>query len=209
MNKKMTRLALGGKWGGRGESGSIADFAAAAAKFPLFAAVGDATTQKREVAAFLGNVSLETNDLQFTDEVNQATTPYCMSSAQYPCADGQSYHGRGPLQISWNYNYGAAATVLGEPLLANPSLVSSNGKVAWETAIWFWMTITAGGRTAHTVMVQNAGFGLTINVINGSVECNGKRPDAVNKRVAPSKSSAAYSASTPARTSPANPIESP
>jgi hypothetical protein len=55
--------------------------------------------------------------------------------------------------------------------------------IAWETAIWFWMTVTAGGRTAHTVMVQNAGFGLTINVINGNIECNGKKPDAVNARV--------------------------
>ncbi len=162
---------------------TYAGLAAAAAKFPLFAAIGDAATQKREVAAFLGNVARETGNLKFIDELSPQSN-YCQSgNAQYPCAAGQDYHGRGPMQISWNYNYGAAGAALGANLLANPGLVSSDATVSWETAIWFWMTVMAGGRTAHTVMVQNAGFGLTINVINGNIECNGGNSEAVNQRV--------------------------
>jgi hypothetical protein len=99
---------------------------------------------------------------------------------RYKSVAGQQYYGRGPLQISWNYNYGAAA--LGQNLLANPGLVSSDATISWETALWFWMTSTPQGWTAHTIMVQGAGFGLTIEVINGWVECNGGNPSAVNER---------------------------
>ena len=163
---------------------TYAGLSAAAAKFSLFAAVGDATTQKREVAALLANVARETGNLKFIDEISPQSN-YCDSNnTQYKCAAGADYHGRGPLQISWNYNYGAAGAALGENLLGNPGLVGTNATVAWETALWFWMTVTAGGRTAHTVMVQNAGFGLTINAVNGSIECKGGNPEAVNQRVA-------------------------
>ena len=152
-------------------------------KYSLFAAIGDLTTQKREVAAFLANVARETGSLKFIDEISPQSN-YCdYNNTTYKCVAGQDYHGRGPLQISWNYNYGAAGAAIGENLLANPGLVATNATVAWETALWFWMTVTAGGRTAHTVMVQNAGFGLTINVINGQVECNGGNSQAVNERV--------------------------
>ena len=163
---------------------TYAGLAAAAAKFSLFAAVGDAATQKREVAALLANVARETGNLKFIDEISPQSN-YCdNNNQQYKCAAGQDYHGRGPLQISWNYNYGAAGTALGEPLLANPSLVATNATVAWETALWFWMNVSSGGRTCHTVTVQNAGFGLTINAINGQIECKGGNSEAVNDRVA-------------------------
>jgi len=153
-------------------------------KYSAFSAVGDATAQKKEAAAFLANVALETGSLRFIDEQNPQGI-YCDSSnATYPCAAGQNYHGRGPLQISWNYNYGAAGKALGADLLNNPGLVGTDASIAWQTALWFWMTSAPSGRTAHTVMVQNAGFGLTIDAINGAVECGGKNTQAVNERVA-------------------------
>ena len=32
---------------------------------------------------------------------------YCdATNSDYPCQTGKSYHGRGPMQLSWNYNYG-------------------------------------------------------------------------------------------------------
>ena len=155
----------------------------AANRFTSFTAVGDATAQKQEVAAFLANVALETGSLRFTDEQSPQGI-YCDSTnTTYPCASGQDYHGRGPLQISWNYNYGAAGATLGQPLLQNPGLVSSDGAISWETAVWFWMSAQSGGHTAHSAMIQNLGFGATINVINGAVECGGKDPGAVNQRV--------------------------
>jgi predicted chitinase len=162
---------------------TYAGLVAAAAKYNTFAAVGDLTTQKQEVAAFLANVARETASLKYVDEIAPQSN-YCdTSNTMYPCAVGQDYHGRGPLQISWNYNYGAAGVALGQNLLANPSLVATDPTVSWEAALWFWMTSTPQGRTAHTIMVQGAGFGLTIEVVNGSVECNGGNPDAVNERV--------------------------
>ena len=162
---------------------TYAGLVAAAAKYDTFAAVGDLTAQKQEVAAFLANVARETASLKYVDEISPPSI-YCDSSnAMYKCVAGQDYHGRGPLQISWNYNYGAAGAALGQNLLANPGLVASDPTISWEAALWFWMTSTPKGRTAHTIMVQGAGFGLTIDVVNGSVECNGGNPDAVNERV--------------------------
>ncbi len=163
---------------------SYSGLVAAATKYALFAAVGDLPTQKREVAAFLANVARETASLKFIDELSPSSN-YCdTQNTTYKCVAGQDYHGRGPLQISWNYNYGAAGVALGANLLTNPGLVASDATIAWETALWFWMTVTSGGRTAHTVMAQNAGFGLTIRVINGQIECNGGNSQAVNDRIA-------------------------
>ncbi len=179
----LTEQQFNGMFPNRNQFYSYAGLSAAVNKYNLFAAVGDLATQRREVAAFLANVARETASLKYIDEVSPQGI-YCDSTnTTYKCASGQDYHGRGPLQISWNYNYGAAGAALGAPLLANPALVSSDATIAWETALWFWMTVTSGGRTAHTIMVQGAGFGLTINAINGQVECNGGNSQAVNDRV--------------------------
>ena len=56
--------------------------------------------------------------------------------------------------------------------------------VAWQTALWFWMTQTGAGRmTSHSAMVDGAGFGETIRTINGALECNGGNPGQVDTRV--------------------------
>ena len=180
---QMTSAQFDAMFPNRNQFYTYAGLTAAVNKYNLFAAVGDLPTQRREVAAFLANVARETASLKYIDE-QQPQGIYCDSTnTTYKCAPGQDYHGRGPLQISWNYNYGAAGTALGANLLANPAMVSSDATIAWETALWFWMTVTSGGRTSHTIMVQGAGFGLTINAINGSVECNGGNSQAVNDRV--------------------------
>jgi predicted chitinase len=161
---------------------TYAGLVAAATKYNIFAAVGTPDVQKQEVAAFLANVAHETTSLKYVRE--QAQDVYCDSTnAQYKCAAGQEYYGRGPLQISWNYNYGACGAALGQNLLANPDLVATDPTVSWEAALWFWMTAAPAGRTAHSIMALSLGFGQTINVINGSVECGGKDPNSVNDRV--------------------------
>ncbi|WP_396888434.1 glycoside hydrolase family 19 protein [Micromonospora craniellae] len=40
-----------------------------------------------------------------------------------------------------------------------------------------------GTMTAHSAMVNGAGFGQTIRSINGSIECNGGNPTHVPSRV--------------------------
>merc|ERR1719237_1249164 len=108
-------------------------FIAAANSFSGFATVGDDTTKKREIAAFLAQTSHETTG-------GWATAPdgpyawgycfkqeqgnpgdYCQASTEWPCAAGKKYYGRGPIQISYNYNYGPAGKAIGSDLLNNPS----------------------------------------------------------------------------------------
>ncbi len=172
----------------------------AAASFPDFAAEGSDTDRRRELAAFLANISHETTGgwasapggpyawgLCFTEELACAGTlcpQYCSSYSSYSCVAGRSYHGRGPMQLSWNYNYGAAGKALGLDLLSSPEKVASDPKVAFQTALWFWMTAQAPKPSAHDVMTggyapsssdaaqgRQPGFGMTINIINGGYEC--------------------------------------
>ncbi|WP_420477046.1 chitinase [Noviherbaspirillum sp. ST9] len=141
--------------------------------FPEFAGSGDRPVRLREAAAFLAQVMHESGGLRYVTELNQANWPlYCLASVQYPCAPGKQYYGRGPLQISWNYNYATAGAAFGVDLLNNPDLVETDAATAWKTALWFWMTsVGAGTMTGHAAMVNNAGFGETTRSINGALEC--------------------------------------
>jgi predicted chitinase len=145
----------------------------AAQAFPDFIGTGDMDACRREAAAFLANVSHETGNLRFVEQI--AKDHYCQSQGRCPCdpaATDQStwYYGRGAIQLSWNYNYCAAGIALGVPELATtPSLVSTRPDLAWKTAIWFWMR---GATSCHQAMQPGGGgFGATIRIINGGVEC--------------------------------------
>ncbi|WP_219907907.1 glycoside hydrolase family 19 protein [Enhygromyxa salina] len=174
----------------------------AAAMFPSFACEGDDATRRRELAAFLGQISHETTGgwpaapdgpfswgLCFIEEVgcqDNGCPQYCdPNNVQYPCAPGRTYHGRGAIQLSWNYNYGQAGDALGVDILAEPDLVKNDPKLATQTALWFWMTEQLPKPSAHAVMVGSwmpsandlalgrvPGFGMTTNIINGGLECN-------------------------------------
>ncbi|MGE0321150.1 MAG: glycoside hydrolase family 19 protein [Polyangiaceae bacterium] len=157
------------------------DLVSATATYPAFAGTGDDTTKKREVAAFLANMAHETGELVYIEEI--AKGEYCAPSPSCPCAPGKRYYGRGPIQLSWNYNYCAAGQALGLNLQADPDLVARDAKVAWQTGLWFWMTQTgAGSQTAHNGIVGGS-FAETIRTINGSLECNGGNPAQVQARV--------------------------
>lgn len=154
--------------------------------YPGFANTGDDTTKKREAAAFLANVNHETGGLVYIKEINEANYPhYCDWGQPYGCPAGQAaYYGRGPIQLSWNFNYKAAGDALGIDLLGNPWQVEQNSAIAWKTGLWYWNTQTGPGTmTPHNAMVNNAGFGETIRSINGSIECNGGNPGQVQSRV--------------------------
>lgn len=153
--------------------------------FPSFATVGDDDTRKREAAAFFANVDHETDGLRGVVEANTANYGnYCDASFSYGCPAGRdAYYGRGPVQLSWNYNYHAAGASLGLDLLNDPSIVQRDETVAWKTALWFWNTQASGTpTTAHGAMVDGQGFGATIRVFNGRLECDGHNPDQVQDR---------------------------
>ncbi|MFC4033780.1 glycoside hydrolase family 19 protein [Streptomyces polygonati] len=159
---------------------------AALSAYPGFATTGSDTVKKQEAAAFLANVSHETGGLVYIVEQNTANYPhYCDTSQSYGCPAGQSaYYGRGPIQLSWNFNYKAAGDALGIDLLHNPNLVQTDPAVAWKTGLWYWDTQSGPGTmTPHNAMVNGAGFGETIRSINGSIECNGGNPAQVQSRV--------------------------
>ncbi|WP_406094826.1 chitinase [Kitasatospora purpeofusca] len=154
--------------------------------YPAFANTGNDATKRREAAALLANVSHETGGLKYVVEQNTANySHYCDTSQPYGCPAGKSaYYGRGPLQLSWNFNYKAAGDALHIDLLNDPYQAERNSAVAWKTALWFWNTQSGAGRTTpHDAIVNNQGFGETIRSINGALECDGKNPDERNDRI--------------------------
>ncbi|MGW7690502.1 glycoside hydrolase family 19 protein [Streptomyces asiaticus] len=159
---------------------------AALSAYPGFANTGSDTVKKQEAAAFLANVNHETGGLVHIVEQNTSNYPhYCDWNQPYGCPAGQAaYYGRGPIQLSWNFNYKAAGDALGIDLLGNPWLVERDAAVSWKTALWFWNTQRgAGSMTPHDAMVNQRGFGETIRAINGSLECNGGNPGQVQSRI--------------------------
>ena len=112
---------------------SYSGLTAALSAYPGFANTGDDTVKKQEAAAFLANVSHETGGLVYVVEQNTANYPhYCDTSQPYGCPAGTAaYYGRGPIQLSWNFNYKAAGDALGIDLLHNPYLVEQKAAVAW------------------------------------------------------------------------------
>jgi predicted chitinase len=165
---------------------SYSGLTAALSAYPGFAKTGSDTVKKQEAAAFLANVNHETGGLVHVVEQNTANySHYCDWGQSYGCPAGQSaYYGRGPIQLSWNFNYKAAGDALGIDLLNNPWQVEQNSSVAWKTGLWYWNTQSGPGTmTPHNAMVNSAGFGQTIRSINGSLECDGKNTAQVQSRV--------------------------
>ncbi|MFE9722335.1 glycoside hydrolase family 19 protein [Streptomyces sp. NPDC005794] len=171
---------------GRNSFYTYSGLTAALSAYPGFAGTGSDTVKKQEAAAFLANVSHETGGLVHIVEQNTANYPhYCDTSQPYGCPAGQAaYYGRGPIQLSWNFNYKAAGDALGIDLLGNPWQVEQNAAVAWKTGLWYWNTQSGPGTmTPHDAIVNGAGFGETIRSINGSIECNGGNPAQVQSRI--------------------------
>eukprot|EP00262_Sarcandra_glabra_P011673 TRINITY_DN2853_c0_g1_i2.p1 TRINITY_DN2853_c0_g1~~TRINITY_DN2853_c0_g1_i2.p1 ORF type:complete len:232 (-),score=17.88 TRINITY_DN2853_c0_g1_i2:178-873(-) len=151
-------------------------FIGAAESASGFGTTGSDVLRRQEVAAFLANVMHETGGLCEITETNPPSN-YCDPSfTQWPCAQGKSYFGRGPLQLSWNYNYGAAGQAIGFDGLNNPEIVAQDSNISYRAAFWFWMT------NVHNTFVNGGGFGSTIRAIN-SGECNGGNPGQVSSRV--------------------------
>jgi predicted chitinase len=171
---------------GRNSFYTYAGLTDALAAYPEFTGTGSDTVRKQEAAAFLANVSHETGGLVYVVEQNTANYPhYCDTSQPYGCPAGNDkYYGRGPIQLSWNFNYKAAGDALGIDLLNNPDLVQNDSAVAWKTGLWYWNTQSGPGTmTPHNAMVNGAGFGETIRSINGTLECNGANPGQVQSRI--------------------------
>ncbi|OEU68777.1 MAG: hypothetical protein BA863_06550 [Desulfovibrio sp. S3730MH75] len=103
------------------------------------------------------------------------------------------YIGRGPKQLSWNSNYGRFSwALLGDSgkameFVEDPSklLTDEYKDVSFMSAFWFYMTPMSLKPSMHEMLtggwVPNekdkaanitAGFGASINIINGGIECD-------------------------------------
>jgi hypothetical protein len=177
----------------------------------------------RELAAFLANISKETTGgwqfpigggsagdyaqwgLYFVHEVGYSSATsagaYSQANATYPPNPAVGYYGRGPIQLSWNYNYGQFSKFLYNDvtiLLNNPDLLQQDGVLAFKSAIWFWMMPQCPKPSCHQVMhdvwqpalgeyvaskMYNKGFAHTNNIINGGLECRSSSTPAFTQKV--------------------------
>jgi len=147
--------------------------------YPDFANSSDMTVRKREVAAFLANVSLETDNLVSIESQKPETyANYCDPNDRFGCPAGASaYFERGPIQVAWSFNYKAAGEALGYDLLNNPHWVATDANLSWQTSGCYWNSANGpggdGGNSHNAMLNSNAsgGMGETIKHINGKLEC--------------------------------------
>ncbi|KAL3597563.1 hypothetical protein D5086_009200 [Populus alba] len=153
-------------------------FISAAKAFPGFGTTGDVATRGWQTAPD-GPYAW---GYCYVREQNPGS--YCAPSSTYPCAGGKQYYGRGPMQLSWNYNYGQCGRAIGVDLLNNPDLVATDPVISFKTAIWFWMTPQSPKPSCHNVITGRwspsgadsaagrvPGYGVLTNIINGGLEC--------------------------------------
>lgn len=93
-----------------------------------------------------------------------------------------------------NYNYGATGEALKVNLLDHPEYIEQNATLAFQAAIWRWMTpIKKKQPSAHDVFVGNwkptkndtlakrvPGFGATMNILYGDQVCGKGDVDEMN-----------------------------
>ncbi|KAI4378054.1 hypothetical protein MLD38_015594 [Melastoma candidum] len=189
-----------------------------------FATTGGKLLQQLEIAAFLGHVGSQTSCIPYSppnlpfiliyrvdmewqlggplawglcyNKEMSPTQSYCDDYYKftYPCTPGAEYYGRGALPIYWNYNYGAVGEALNVNLLDHPEYIEQNATLAFQAAIWRWMTpIKKSQPSAHDVFVGNwkptkndtlakrvPGFGSTMNILYGDRVCGQGDIDSMN-----------------------------
>ncbi|KAI3515011.1 hypothetical protein L1887_13760 [Cichorium endivia] len=184
---------------------TYAAFINAARAYNGFGTTGNNEVRRRELAAFFAQTSHETTGgwptapdgpfawgYCFVREENP-TSNYCDSPA-WPCP--QRYFGRGPIQLSHNYNYGLFGNSINRDLINNPDLLATDATLSFRSAIWFWMTQRDNKPSSHDVITgswrpsaaDNAagrvpGYGVITNIINGGLECGQGRNDKVEDRI--------------------------
>ncbi|KAI4303151.1 hypothetical protein MLD38_038816 [Melastoma candidum] len=176
-----------------------------------FGTTGGKLTGMKEVAAFLGHVGSKTScgygvatggplawGLCYNKEMSPSSD-YCDEYFKYtyPCTPGVSYFGRGAIPIYWNYNYGKTGEALKVNLLDHPEYIEQNSTLAFQAAIWKWMTPADKHQpSAHDVFVGTwkpkandtlakrvPGFGTTMNVLYGDDVCGKGEDEHMNNMV--------------------------
>ena len=97
-----------------------------------------------ELAAFLAQVSVETNEFKTMEEAGSSSYfkkyekgDLAKILGNKKVGDGERFKGRGPLQLTGRYNYSIAGKAIGVNLIKHPELVADS-KIGAKIAIWFW-----------------------------------------------------------------------
>lgn len=166
-----------------------------------FGTTGGKVMGQMEMAAFFAHVGSKTScgygvatggPLAWGLCYNREMSPsqdYCDDSDKYkytyPCNPGASYYGRGAIPVYWNYNYGRIGEALKVDLLAHPEYLEQNASLAFQSAIYTWITPKKKGQpSAHDAFVGNwkptkndtlskrvPGFGVTMNILYSDQVC--------------------------------------
>lgn len=112
---------------------------------------------------------------------------------RWPCVAGEGYFGRGAKQLSYHFNYGMFSEAMfdgnASVLLEEPRRVADSW-LNLASAIWFFLTPQAPKPAMLHVIDRTwkpsqreldagigYGFGTTINIINGGIECGEHNKD--------------------------------
>ncbi len=168
-------------------------------------------TCKREFATMFAHWWQETSGLIYLNEgtcanggcasyVDATTYFYDARAVEASPDPKRQYFGRGPKQLSYNYNYGRFSWQYFKDMrfTENPYLLVTDEYIdeSFVSGFWFYMTPVSQKPSMHEVVtglwqpnaVDDAdnikpGFGATINIINGALECGKgtEQPGAANR----------------------------
>lgn len=125
----------------------LVDITNASKNYPTFCNTGDDKLDRQEFAAFLTIIGSETEftyGFPCTHEIGCPDCTHCSYNTKgLECLQDNNlqYFGRGPVQLSWNYNYADFSyNYFGDDrLVRNPTLLDGNTELCWGSAVWFWM----------------------------------------------------------------------
>jgi putative chitinase len=86
---------------------------------------------KLRIAGYLAQVATETHELDWWQELDSADGSYLRNQPYYP------YYGRGPIQLTWDYNYRSYADDSGNDVVNNPDLLTEP-EVGFDSSGWYW-----------------------------------------------------------------------
>jgi predicted chitinase len=104
----------------------------------------NAGMSKDELASFMGQLAHESWNFKHMEEQNsknyanyEPNTPTGKRLGNTQKGDGKRFKGRGYIQLTGRWNYGAASKALGVDLIKNPEL-AADPKIASKIALWYW-----------------------------------------------------------------------
>ena len=113
----------------------------------------------RRIAAFIGNVAIETESLHLMKELANGAA-YQGRMGNVDPGDGEKFVGRGLLQITGRANYTACGKALSLDLQSHPEWLEEP-KWACLSGAWFWTT------HGCNPLADDDKFGSVVRVING------------------------------------------